>query len=643
MLKIMRKKSFTRNFVLVVIIIALASYVLVSFGKAPPRAQGDTITRLGDIPLQIKDVNLAVKNLRNRFSQIDPDTLNQLAASTVINDAIMKDAAKDLGIRVSDMELRDFVIQFRKRFSKEGEFITADQWAEWVRFTYQMPVGVFEKYIRDNDLTLSQFRNLFRLAAVATEQEVRNAFIDNNQKVDLDYVTVNTSLFRQDLDLSDDHLKKIFDADKDNFKTDTLRKIKYVFMGNDLYKDNAAATDEDIQAFFDERKDRPPYFTEERVHAKHILIKTEEGKKDQALTKAKKIAAEIKAGLSFEDAVKKYSEDESNAQRGGDLGFATRDKWDPKFSEVAFSLEKDQVSDPVESSFGIHIIKVIEKRPAERKTFEDVKEQIKEQLLTRAARELTRDKAKEFQEKLEVSLDLEALAKEYGVEVVESNFFDQDPQATIDATIQKNQNVAKQVFELKTLNDFTGNIDIGRGVVIAQWVEEKEPQSLSWETDAARIKASIETSLSEEYLNQVVSKISQKAKEKPEALFSELISEFSFISDKNIKDLSSISKANPPSTLGAKDLSFETLYEAEKGTVLGPLEGKFNRQFIIAFVKNKMEPDFNKFEEEKLSLQGELKQTKGFDILTNYVFVKRQLLDPNGEKQARLQAMIAKQ
>jgi len=637
----MRKNNLTRNLVLAIIIIALASYVLVSFGQAPPRAQGDTITRIGSTALKVKDLNLTVKNLRERFQQIDPDTLNSIASATIINDAIMKEAADELGIQVSDEELRDFIIRFRRGFSGEGEFINKEQWAEWVRFNYRMPVGAFETYVRENDLTLSQFRNMFSHAAFVSEAEIKEAFVEQNQSVDIDYLQLNTNMFRNEVDLSDERIKSFFEEQAESFKTESLRKIQYVFFANEDYQETAVVPEEEIQAFYDERKDNPPYHIKERVHAKHILIKPKDGDSAAAMKKITDIKKEIDGGLAFEEAAKKYSEDEANAARGGDLGLATADRWDPKFSEVAFSIEPEMVSDPVETSFGVHLIKVVEKRPEERKAFEDVKEQITKQLQNRKARELAREQAQSFQEKLEVSLDLEALATEFSVEVNSSEFFDQDPQAEIDDKIRRNANLARQVFALQNLNDFTGNIDIGRGVVIAKWTEEAEPRPLDWEADQARIKNMASAKLAEAYLEQMVQDLNKKAEASEDGDFGSMVKDYSFVKSIDVKKLDGVSALNPPNALGVADLTFDELYEASTRTVLGPYPGRYNRQFVLVFVKNKVEPNFDDFEQEKAAIQKRLKQTKGFDLMANYLFTKRQTLDPNGEKLALVQAILS--
>lgn len=114
---------------------------------------------------------------------------------------------------------------------------------------------------------------------------------------------------------------------------------------------------------------------EQEVHARHILVETEDD--------AKAVLAELKKGADFAELAKKKSKDPGAAD-GGDLGFFTKDQMVPEFSNVAFALEPGKISDPVKTQFGWHIIKVEEKRDRKAPDFDQVKGQI-ETYVTRKA------------------------------------------------------------------------------------------------------------------------------------------------------------------------------------------------------------------------------------------------------------------
>jgi peptidyl-prolyl cis-trans isomerase C len=118
---------------------------------------------------------------------------------------------------------------------------------------------------------------------------------------------------------------------------------------------------------------------EEEVRARHILVKTEKEAKD--------VAAELKKGGDFEEIAKAKSIGPS-APRGGDLGYFTKDKMVPEFSEVAFKLKKDQISAPVKTNFGWHIIKVEDRRMQQLQEFDAIKSRIRNVLLRQKVTEI---------------------------------------------------------------------------------------------------------------------------------------------------------------------------------------------------------------------------------------------------------------
>jgi peptidyl-prolyl cis-trans isomerase C len=157
-------------------------------------------------------------------------------------------------------------------------------------------------------------------------------------------------------------------------------KARLAFTRNRLLMDNllaaegkAATTDEAMKKVYDEAAKQIE--GEQEVHARHILVETED--------EAKAIEAELKKGADFAELAKTKSKDPGAAD-GGDLGFFTKDQMVPEFSAVAFTLEPGKISDPVKSQFGWHVIKVEEKRNRKAPDFEQVKAQI-ETYVTRKA------------------------------------------------------------------------------------------------------------------------------------------------------------------------------------------------------------------------------------------------------------------
>jgi peptidyl-prolyl cis-trans isomerase C len=163
-------------------------------------------------------------------------------------------------------------------------------------------------------------------------------------------------------------------ADSDEFKKRLAFARNRLLMDQLLANEGkAATTDEAMKKVYDDAAKQ--IASEQEVHARHILVETED--------EAKAIKAELDKGADFAELAKKKSKD-PGASDGGDLGFFTKDQMVPEFSAVAFALEPGKISDPVKSQFGWHIIKVEEKRDRKPPDFDQVKSQI-EAYVTRKA------------------------------------------------------------------------------------------------------------------------------------------------------------------------------------------------------------------------------------------------------------------
>jgi len=136
----------------------------------------------------------------------------------------------------------------------------------------------------------------------------------------------------------------------------------------------AASTDAAMKKVYEEAVQKAG--AEPEVRARHILVPTED--------EAKAVLAEIKKGTDFAELAKQKSKDPGAAAEGGDLGYFGKDQMVPEFAETAFKLNKGEVSDPVKTQFGWHIIKIEDKRNKPVPSFENVKEQIETFVARRA-------------------------------------------------------------------------------------------------------------------------------------------------------------------------------------------------------------------------------------------------------------------
>lgn len=153
--------------------------------------------------------------------------------------------------------------------------------------------------------------------------------------------------------------------------SDIKKNIKMNLSATKLVGADVVITDADLKTYFDENK--VSFDVPEQVKASHILVADE--------AKAKEVKAKLSAGGDFAALAKEYSTDTSNKDLGGDLGFFSKGDMVAEFENVAFALKAGDISEPVKTEFGYHIIKVAEKKEAKIATYEDNKERIKDILM----------------------------------------------------------------------------------------------------------------------------------------------------------------------------------------------------------------------------------------------------------------------
>ncbi len=164
-------------------------------------------------------------------------------------------------------------------------------------------------------------------------------------------------------------------------------------------EDKSVVDDSELKAFFDQNADKFTIGTQ--LKASHILVETEKEAKD--------IHARIKKGEGFSELAKKFSKDKGSAEKGGDLGYFGRGKMVPEFERAAISLKPGEVSEPVQTRFGYHIIKLTDIKQGEQANFEQSKESIRRQLIAEKRKRLFDSYVENLRAKSKITKDDMAL------------------------------------------------------------------------------------------------------------------------------------------------------------------------------------------------------------------------------------------
>jgi peptidyl-prolyl cis-trans isomerase D len=416
---------------------------------------------------------------------VDQQVLNQMVDEQV---AVLE--AERQGIRVSDDELAQRIMAI-PGLQENGRFIGEARYEALLR--QQRPPltkGQFEERFR-RSIMIERLRTALTDWMAVSDAELETEYRKRNEKVKLQVVALTADSFRDKVSMSDADIATYFDAHKAEYRVGEQRSIKYLLIDRDQVRQKTAVPPGDIQRYYNDNIAQ--YQTPEQVRASHILLKTDG--KDEATVKkrAEALLAQVKGGADFAALAKKESEDDGSKASGGDLGLFGRGRMVPEFETAAFAMQPGQTSDLVRSQFGFHIIRVIEKQPAQTRPLDEVRGQIQELLAQQQADLQVSQRAEQLQARIKDPGDLTEAAGEQGLMVQESGFFQRgDPIPGLGNAPQ----VSASAFTLAD-NAVSGALPAQRGAVFITVSGKKDPYVPKLEEvkekvrqDAIRAKAS---------------------------------------------------------------------------------------------------------------------------------------------------------
>ena len=196
-------------------------------------------------------------------------------------------------------------------------------------------------------------------------------------------------------------------------------RLQYAELRLDAIAAAITVNPDELEAWYQQNQAR--YVEPEKRRARHILItlgdKPDAAADAAALAKAQDVLKQARAGADFSALAKKYSQDPGSARQGGDLGWALRGAYVKPFADKLFSMKAGEISDPVKTQFGYHIIRLDEIQAEHARTLADARAQIEGDYRRERASDLFGDRQEQLQQKLESNsgADLAALAREFGL------------------------------------------------------------------------------------------------------------------------------------------------------------------------------------------------------------------------------------
>ncbi|SHM42278.1 SurA N-terminal domain-containing protein [Phytopseudomonas punonensis] len=457
------------------------------------------------------ELNQAVEMQRRQLLQqlgkdfdpalLDEKLLREASLKGLIERALLIKGAEDSKFAFSQAALDQVIVQ-TPEFQVEGRF-NADRFDQVIR-----QLGYTRMQFRQmlkQEMLIGQLRAGLSGSGFVTDEEV--AAFARLEKQTRDFATRTIKADPATVKVSDDDVKAYYDAQQTQFMSPEQVVLEYVELKKDAFFSQVSVTDEELKAAYDSEISN----LAEQRDAAHILIEVGgDVSEEQAKAKIEDLQKRLQKGEDFAALAKEFSQDPGSASEGGDLGYAGKGVYDPAFEDALYALNKDEVSAPVRTEFGWHLIKLLGVQAPEVPTLSSMKEKLETDLKAQRVEQRFVEATKQLEDAAFESSDLAQPAQELGLKVQTSEPFGRQGGQGIAA----NRQVLQAAFSQEVMEDGSnsGAIELDPNTLVVIRVKEhRKPQQLGLEQVSDSIRAQL-----------TKTRASEAAKAAGEALVTEL-------------------------------------------------------------------------------------------------------------------------
>ena len=317
----------------------------------------------------------ALNRERNRLRQVNGQNLNPESLSgSVLGPAVINGLVSQLlliqdadrqGYRISDEQLLEAILA-EESFQAEDGF-SQELYERMLRFSGYSPAE-FEA-AQKNNAAIQQMQTGFFESTLQIKSDVDDILSLLQQQRYGQYALIESSRFIPEIRINSEEIEDYYDRNKRLFQEAEKIKVQYIELSLADFAQNYDPTEATLRNIYE--AESAAFQKEEQRSVSHILLDSENE------YMAAELVEQLRAGESFESLVQQHSVDVGTAQSGGSIGWVNRGVTEPEFEAVAFTLQVGQISDPIQSSFGTHIIRVDEISAGDLKEFDEVREEIR--------------------------------------------------------------------------------------------------------------------------------------------------------------------------------------------------------------------------------------------------------------------------
>jgi len=471
--------------ILALIVLPFAFFGIDSYFRGG--SSGESVATVGDYRISQNEFTQALRERQDMLRRVsdgrvdaamlDSSELRFSVVENLIQQHLLVGRAARAGLTVTDRQVQE-VVGNVDAFKEDGKFSYA-RYEELLKLQGMTPL-IFEQRMRQ-DMLVDHVTHPYTSAAFVSRAEAAYLLRISEQQREVSHFTLSAEQFLPQVKLDDDAAKKYYAGHQDEFRLAEQVRIEYVTLSADALLAQMQPSAAEVRKAYDENISR--FEVKESRQASHILIAADAGGGADANNKAKAKADELYAQLkknpeSFAALAKQHSQDPGSAANGGDLGFFGRGTMVKAFDDAVFSMKAGEISPPVASEFGYHIIRLAAVRGAKGKTFEEARPEIEADLKKQLAGRKFAELAEAFSNTLfEQSDSLKPAADLVQAAPQKSGWI---TRTGADSALLGNPKLLQAVFSDDVLKNKRNSeaIEVSPGVLVGARVAEHKPATI---------------------------------------------------------------------------------------------------------------------------------------------------------------------
>ncbi len=502
MLKILRDNLKYLSWILWLVIGIFIAFVFVDFGGGLSGGSGGraAAATVGDREISYRDFEREYRRLENQYrqafgEQFTPELANQLklplqALERLVDQKLLLGEAERLGLAASDREVQEAILEIPGLKDSAGNFVGHDTYERFLRMN-GLNSREFEDSVRE-ELMIGKLQAIVSSSVDISDAAVEKSYREQAERASIRFLQLPASRFQAEVgNLTAADLQTYFNAHREELRLPEQRVVDYLLVDSVKLRATMNFEPGELDRYY--REHVADFSTPEQVRARHILLKVDDKRSAmQAERELANLKQRLDQGADFAQLAGEVSEDPGSKARGGDLGYFARGRMIKEFEDAAFGAAPNTVVGPVKTSFGFHLIQVLDKRAGGERPYAEVEAQVRAKLAAERADGEAERRANELaakidKEKLATEEQWKALADGETVQFLTTPAFGKDD---VVPGIGRGSAFASSAFALED-GKVSPPVKTPRGMAILRVKETKAPRLPELADVEARVRAAV--------------------------------------------------------------------------------------------------------------------------------------------------------